>query len=144
MLHRNPTSHEAWPQSSSHMCRSDGYLLSRVGGRRVYFVHSFRATPSPETDDYIAATSDYGGPFVAALQRGNLCATQFHPEKSGAAGLDVLKSFLDGKHAEPLAEPSGNGEIALMVSQCQTASAACMLCCRYLHEDHASTVSCGR
>ena len=93
-----------------HACRGDGYLLSRVGGRRVYFVHSFRATPSPETEGCIAATSDYGGPFVAALQRGNLCATQFHPEKSGAAGLDVLRSFLDGQRAEPVAEPSGNGE----------------------------------
>ena len=76
-------------------------------------MHSFRATPSPETEDCIAATSDYGGPFVAALQTGNLCATQFHPEKSGAAGLDVLRSFLDGKHTEPVAEPSGNGEAIL-------------------------------
>jgi glutamine amidotransferase len=44
------------------------------------------------TDD-VVATCDYGGPVVAAVQRENLWATQFHPEKSGAAGLHLLANF---------------------------------------------------
>jgi imidazole glycerol-phosphate synthase subunit HisH len=55
----------------------------------VYFVHSF--APEPTAD--VVATCDYGGPVVAAVQRGNLWATQFHPEKSSAAGLRLLANF---------------------------------------------------
>jgi imidazole glycerol-phosphate synthase len=40
-------------------------------------------------------SAEYGGEFIAAIQRGQVCATQFHPEKSGAAGLDILNSFLN-------------------------------------------------
>jgi len=71
-------------------------LLSRLGDRRVYFVHSFRATPSPANAEWVAATSEYAGEFIAALSKGKVTATQFHPEKSGAAGLDVLRGFLEG------------------------------------------------
>lgn len=60
------------------------------------------------------ATSDYGGEFVAAVQRGNVSATQFHPEKSGAAGLDVLRAFLEPEaaaaEAAAAAAASSNGE----------------------------------
>jgi glutamine amidotransferase len=56
----------------------------------VYFVHSY----SPVTDEHVVATCDYGGPVVAAIQRDNLWATQFHPEKSGAAGLQLLANFV--------------------------------------------------
>ena len=59
-------------------------------GAWVYFVHSFAPEPSPE----VVATCDYGGPVVAAVQRGTLWATQFHPEKSGAAGLRLLANFV--------------------------------------------------
>lgn len=55
----------------------------------MYFVHSFAPEPSEE----VVATCDYGGPVVAAVARGNLWATQFHPEKSGAAGLRLLANF---------------------------------------------------
>jgi imidazole glycerol-phosphate synthase len=85
-------------------------FLSRVDGRRVYFVHSFRAEPSPSNADWVAATSDYGGPFVAAVRKGDVCATQFHPEKSGRAGLDVLKGFLEG--GEIGDAPSSSGRAA--------------------------------
>ena len=57
----------------------------------VYFVHSYAA----EHHDGVIATCDYGGPVVAAVQRGRLWATQFHPEKSGHAGLAMLKNFVD-------------------------------------------------
>jgi glutamine amidotransferase len=56
----------------------------------MYFVHSYAPEPSPE----VVATCDYGGPVVAAVARDNLWATQFHPEKSGAAGLRLLANFV--------------------------------------------------
>ena len=43
----------------------------------------------------VAATADYGGPFCAAVSRGRLLATQFHPEKSQAAGMGLLRAFLE-------------------------------------------------
>jgi glutamine amidotransferase len=55
----------------------------------VYFVHSF--APEPTAD--VVATCEYGGPLVAAVQRDNLWATQFHPEKSSTAGLRLLANF---------------------------------------------------
>ncbi|HWC10690.1 MAG TPA: imidazole glycerol phosphate synthase subunit HisH [Acidimicrobiales bacterium] len=55
----------------------------------VYFVHSFAPEPTAE----VVATCEYGGPVVAAVQRANLWATQFHPEKSSAAGLRLLANF---------------------------------------------------
>lgn len=62
----------------------------------VYFVHSYAA----ETDtDAVAATCDYGGPVVAAVERGPLWATQFHPEKSGTVGLELLRGFVDASRA---------------------------------------------
>jgi len=70
-------------------------LLGGVGDKRLYFVHSYRATPSPENKDWVLATCDYGEPFVAAVGKGNVYACQFHPEKSGFAGLDILEGFLD-------------------------------------------------
>ena len=82
-------------------------LLSRLDGRRVYFVHSFRAEPSAANADWVAATSDYGGDFIAAVRKGDVCATQFHPEKSGGAGLDVLRGFLEGGAGGSAAEASG-------------------------------------
>lgn len=56
----------------------------------VYFVHSFVV---PDGDD-VVATCDYGMAVPALVERGNLWATQFHPEKSGAVGLDLLASFV--------------------------------------------------
>lgn len=60
-------------------------------GARVYFVHSYCAVP--QDPDWVAATSDYGIPFCAAIERGHLFATQFHPEKSGDVGLQILANF---------------------------------------------------
>jgi glutamine amidotransferase len=59
---------------------------------RVYFVHSYY--PSPEDSTVVIATSDYGYSFCCAVQKGNVHATQFHPEKSGAAGLQILRNFM--------------------------------------------------
>ncbi|PHY02118.1 MAG: imidazole glycerol phosphate synthase subunit HisH [Planctomycetaceae bacterium] len=58
-----------------------------------YFVHSYY--PQPKDDAVVAASTDYGGSFCSAVARGRLFATQFHPEKSQAAGMLLLQSFLD-------------------------------------------------
>ncbi len=62
-----------------------------ANGSSVYFVHSYYVVPSD--DSVVAARSDHGGPFVAAVARENLFATQFHPEKSQTVGLRLLKNF---------------------------------------------------
>lgn len=69
-----------------------------------------RARP-PQNAEWVLATSDYGGEFVAAVQRGNVCATQFHPEKSGGAGLDIMRSFLDPDYAAAAAAAEPNGRL---------------------------------
>ncbi|MBV9662320.1 MAG: imidazole glycerol phosphate synthase subunit HisH [Actinobacteria bacterium] len=56
----------------------------------AYFVHSY----APDASDDVVATCDYGGSVVAAVERGRLWATQFHPEKSGAVGLRLLTNFV--------------------------------------------------
>ena len=57
----------------------------------VYFVHSYCV--AEVSDEFTAATCDYGQTFTAAVCRGNVMATQFHPEKSGDAGLRMLRRF---------------------------------------------------
>ncbi len=57
----------------------------------VYFVHSFYL--AAEERDIVAATVEYGVRFDAAIGRGNVFATQFHPEKSGGVGLDMLRNW---------------------------------------------------
>ncbi len=57
----------------------------------VYFVHSYAADAHA---DFVVATCDYGGPVAAAVERGALWATQFHPEKSGGTGLEILAGFV--------------------------------------------------
>jgi glutamine amidotransferase len=60
-------------------------------GVQVYFVHSYVCRPSDPS--VVAATGTHGEPFCAALASGNVYATQFHPEKSGQAGLRILENF---------------------------------------------------
>ena len=59
----------------------------------VYFVHSY--CMADVSDEWTAATCTYGQTFTAAICRGNVMATQFHPEKSGEAGLRMLKRFAE-------------------------------------------------
>ncbi len=63
------------------------------GDEKFYFVHSYHVVPQDDAD--ILTTTDYGVSFVSSIQRGNIIASQFHPEKSGEAGLRILKNFLD-------------------------------------------------
>jgi glutamine amidotransferase len=66
-------------------------LLGGVAnGEYVYFTHSYRAPVTADT----AASAFYIEPFAAAVEKGNVFGTQFHPEKSGATGLKILSNFL--------------------------------------------------
>ncbi len=68
-------------------------VLEDLGaGAYVYFVHGYRFRP--EIPEHLLACVDYGGPVVAAVGRDNLFGTQFHPEKSQAAGLAIIGNFL--------------------------------------------------
>ena len=58
----------------------------------VYFVHSFYAT---DCDESVIATAEYGKELTAAVQKGNIIGCQFHPEKSGEVGLNILRAFCE-------------------------------------------------
>jgi len=68
-------------------------MVESLDGEWMYFVHSY-AVVDTETDTTLA-TCDYGGPMVAISGRDNIVATQFHPEKSGRAGLAFLRGFVE-------------------------------------------------
>ncbi len=61
-------------------------------GDHVYFVHSYYAADCP---DALLATAEYGAPLTAAVGVGNVMGCQFHPEKSGAVGLNILRAFCE-------------------------------------------------
>ena len=63
-------------------------------GEHVYFVHSFYAVGC---EDSLAADTEYGANLTAAVAKGNVMGCQFHPEKSGTAGLSILKAFTELK-----------------------------------------------
>ena len=63
-----------------------------IGNGYVYFVDSYYAVPDDK--NIIESTSDYYGKFVAAVKKDNVLATQFHPEKSGEFGLEILRKWL--------------------------------------------------
>jgi glutamine amidotransferase len=74
-------------------------LFAGIEGERFYFVHSYAAqewllAPEPPMPQPRVAWSEHGGRFVAAVENGPLCATQFHPEKSGDAGLALLRNWV--------------------------------------------------
>ncbi|MBL8829686.1 MAG: imidazole glycerol phosphate synthase subunit HisH [Planctomycetaceae bacterium] len=83
--------HMGWNQLM--MRRPAPILAGLPDGVHMYFVHSYYVVP--RDPDVIATETDYGGPFVSAIWRGNVFATQFHPEKSQADGLRILKNFAE-------------------------------------------------
>ena len=82
--------HVGW--NSLENIRLDSKLLRGVeNGEYVYYTHSWRAPVDADT----AATTSYGGPFTAAVERDNVMGVQFHPEKSGSTGLKLLRNFVE-------------------------------------------------
>jgi len=61
-------------------------------GSYFYFVHSYYAV---EEEDIVSASTDYGVKLPAVCEKGNIYATQFHPEKSGTAGLRMIENFIE-------------------------------------------------
>jgi glutamine amidotransferase len=85
--------HMGW---NSVRYRDEHWLFSGIPqASSFYFVHSYY--PAPLSSDDAVAWSDYGVEFAAAIERGSLVATQFHPEKSGEVGLQVLRNFLEAR-----------------------------------------------
>jgi glutamine amidotransferase len=81
--------HMGWNQLTIHQ---PAPIFAGVDeGTNVYFVHSYYV--KPDDVGWVAATSNYGIEFCAAIWRDNIVATQFHPEKSQDAGLRILKNF---------------------------------------------------
>lgn len=67
-------------------------ILDGIGNEYMYFVHSYYV--EPDDDKIIMATVDYGVEVPAVVAKDNVFATQFHPEKSGVIGLEILKNFV--------------------------------------------------
>jgi glutamine amidotransferase len=87
--HRLKVPHMGWNQLRR---RTGGPLLEGLSfDAGVYFVHSYHVEPADASA--IATTTDYGIEFVSSVWKDNVVATQFHPEKSQAAGLTMLKNF---------------------------------------------------
>jgi glutamine amidotransferase len=84
--------HVGWNDLSQ--TRPDCVLFDGVDdGALFYFVHSYRMETPPDGSQ--VGTCDYGGAFTAAVQKGNVFGTQFHPEKSQQAGLSLLQNYLE-------------------------------------------------
>ena len=87
--------HMGW--SRVRQARGHALWHGIADGERFYFAHSFH--PAPADPSLVAGTTDYPGPFTCAVARANIFATQFHPEKSHRAGLQLLANFVawDGR-----------------------------------------------
>ena len=82
-------------------------LFRGIEDQRFYFVHSFAAQrwllePQAPLPEAVLTWCDYGAPFLAAVENGPLSATQFHPEKSGDAGIRLLSNWIGGLGAATL------------------------------------------
>jgi len=83
--------HMGWNELRIHKTHP---VLERVqSGDEVYFVHSY--FPEPASEGNVLATCSYGKDFAAVIGSQNIIATQFHVEKSGPVGLDILRGFLE-------------------------------------------------
>jgi glutamine amidotransferase len=80
-----PVPHMGWSKLSV-----SGDALGLATGDYVYFANSYAADPGP----HVRASADYGGEIPAVVQAGNFTGVQFHPERSGAAGSRLLRSFV--------------------------------------------------
>ncbi|KAF1916280.1 hypothetical protein BDU57DRAFT_516287 [Ampelomyces quisqualis] len=102
--------HIGW--NSANTSRPGQFTSESLYGLRpsskYYYVHSYAALYEEgklEKDGWAVATARYGDQeFIGAVEKDNVFATQFHPEKSGAAGLRVLKAFLEGERLQKLPE----------------------------------------
>jgi len=83
--------HIGWNGITVH--KPSGLFDGLAGGEKFYFVHSYHVDPT--NTDTVLTTTDYGTCFTSGIQQGNITAVQFHPEKSGAAGLRIIENFIE-------------------------------------------------
>lgn len=83
--------HVGWNQLE--ITQPEGVLRGLGESPFVYFVHSYYM--EPQNRDLIAAVTEYGTRLPVAVQKGNVAAVQFHPEKSGDTGLHILRNFIE-------------------------------------------------
>lgn len=86
--------HIGW--NSVSLKQKDGIFSGIDDNSYFYFVHSYYLKGAD--GDAVAGTTEYGVEIECAVQKGNICATQFHPEKSGKSGLKLLKNFIEGEN----------------------------------------------
>ena len=84
--------HIGWNALHFGACKHPLFRYLREGDF-VYFVHSYYGA---NCEPSVIATAEYGAPLTAAVADGNVCGCQFHPEKSGAVGLNILRAFCEG------------------------------------------------
>ena len=84
--------HIGW--NALHLVKKTQIFRYLKEGDFVYFVHSFHGA---ECEASTVATTEYGAPLCAAVASGNVFGCQFHPEKSGAVGLSILRAFAEGE-----------------------------------------------
>ena len=75
-------------------------LFKGFADEKLYFVHSYHAPMQEANKEWLLTSTDYGTEFISAVQKGNIAAFQFHPEKSGEAGLTLFKNFLENDNLE--------------------------------------------
>ena len=85
--------HVGW-NSIARTAAKDRLLDGIPDGTDLYFVHSYAFVPANDQD--VLATTDCGVPVTAAVHRGHVWGTQFHPEKSSRAGFQLLRNFIEG------------------------------------------------
>ncbi|MDH5298121.1 MAG: imidazole glycerol phosphate synthase subunit HisF [Desulfobulbaceae bacterium] len=95
-------------------------LFNDYHGEKLYFVHSYRAMASAENREWVLTTTNYGDEFVSGVQKGQVAAFQFHPEKSGQAGINLLKNFIEAPAvaAIDLASQPGETKLAKRIIAC--------------------------
>jgi glutamine amidotransferase len=82
--------HMGW--NAVQFTRESKFMRGIPNGAHFYFIHTFY--PVPESREVILGEAEYGKPFACVVERGNLIATQFHPEKSHSAGLKIIENFV--------------------------------------------------
>ena len=97
-------------------------LFNDYRGEKLYFVHSYHGSAEDVPEQWNLATTDYGEEFTSAICHGNIAAFQFHPEKSGDAGLSILRRFLEDEEitlsTPTQAVQAGRTELAKRVIAC--------------------------
>lgn len=91
LRHEDKIPHMGWNTLHPVQGESGSSLFEGLDGKFVYFVHSYYVPVCQHT----AAVTEYIHPFSAAMQKDNFFATQFHPEKSGRVGQQILRNFLE-------------------------------------------------